>query len=228
VQLVSESISKRWKYIKPHTGIPKKEFINMVNFLLDSTYFTFNNIIYKQNHGTPMGSPLSPIISGIVLQDLEGVILGFLGPKVKFYYRYVDDIIMASNKEDIPLIFEKFNNHHNRLKFTIETMNNNHISFLDLNIIVDNNSILLDWFQKKTSSGRVLFFFSHHPEKQKIGVILGLADRAILLSHPRYHQKNLYIDILLNNGYPLNLIFHHMKRRIKRLSYNIFHIKREK
>jgi len=49
----------------------------------------------------------------------------------------VDDIIMASNKDDISLTLEKFNNHHERLHFAMETMNNNHISFLDLSIVVD-------------------------------------------------------------------------------------------
>jgi len=38
---------------------------------INSIFFTFNNICYKQIHGTPMGSPLFPIIADLVLQDLE-------------------------------------------------------------------------------------------------------------------------------------------------------------
>jgi len=43
-----------------------------------------------------------------------------------------------------------------------------------------------------------------------------------LLSHPKFHQKNLEfaIDLLLENGYPLNLIFDKMNKRIKTLIYN--------
>jgi len=116
-------------------------------------------------------------------------------------------------REDIPIIVDKFNNYDDRLKFTIEPMINNRISFLDLDLILDDNgNIILDWFQKKTSSGRVLSFFSHHSLKQKIGVILSLVDRAILLSHPKYHLKNLHIaiDILLKNGYSLDLVFQYI------------------
>jgi len=62
---------------------------------MDSTFFTFNNKIYKQKFGTPMGSPLSPIIADLVLQDLERRTLEIFGVEVPFYFRYVDDIAMA-------------------------------------------------------------------------------------------------------------------------------------
>jgi len=45
--------------------------LKALKLILESTYFKFNNIIYKQKFGTPMSSPLSPIIAEIVLQDLE-------------------------------------------------------------------------------------------------------------------------------------------------------------
>ena len=61
LNLAIDSIIKRWNYIEKECSIPKKEFIIAVNLILNSTYFTFNNIIYKQTFGTPMGSPLSPI-----------------------------------------------------------------------------------------------------------------------------------------------------------------------
>jgi len=43
-----------------------------------STYFIFNNSIYKQTFGTPMRSPLSPIIADIVIQALENYTLNEL------------------------------------------------------------------------------------------------------------------------------------------------------
>jgi len=41
-------------------------------------------------------------------------------------------------------------------------------------------------------------------------------DKTILLSHPRFHQKNLIdsINVLLNNGYPLPFIFNTIRSRI--------------
>jgi len=51
---------------------------------------------------------------------------------------------------------------------------------------------------------------------------MGLVDRAFLLSHPEFHEKNLkfVIRTLLDNDYPLNFIFKVMTNRIKSLVNN--------
>jgi hypothetical protein len=91
-------------------------------------------------------------------------------------------------------------------------------------IKVIDNKIYLDWYHKKTFSGRLLSFFSNHPTCHKVGTIYSLVDRAILLSHPQFHKKNIEkaINILLSNGYPLDLIFIEIKRRLKHLSTKKF------
>jgi len=101
-------------------------------------------------------------------------------------------------------------------------INNRSLSFLDLLLIISDNTIHIDWFYKKTFSGRFLSYFSSHPVCHKTGMMYGLIDRAFLLSHPSYHQKNieLVIELLLENGYPLNLIFEKIYNRIKTLIYN--------
>jgi len=59
------------EYIQHNTKIPKNEFLSAITFVLSSTYFTFNSIIYRQTHGTSMSSPLSPVIADAVMQGLE-------------------------------------------------------------------------------------------------------------------------------------------------------------
>lgn len=76
-------------------SITFNEFIFTVRFILTSTYFTFDNVIYKQTFGTPIGSLLSPIIADI-LQDLEEKALNALGLDLPFYFRYVDDTVLAA------------------------------------------------------------------------------------------------------------------------------------
>jgi len=192
-----------------------------MKFVLSSTYFTFNNIIYKQTYGTPMGSPLSPIIADVVMQDLETACLNRIKFQLTFYSRYVDDIVMAVPSDKIDLVFKTFNDYHDRLKFTIEYEENRSLSFLDLRLIISDNTIHIDWYHKKTFSGRFLSFFSSHPLCHKIGMIYGLIDRAFLLSHPKFHQKNIemVIRLLVENGYPLDLIFKKIHNRLKMLIY---------
>jgi len=96
-----------------------------------------------------MGSPLSPIITDIVMQDLEKSVLNTIDMQLPFYYRYVDDIIFATHESSINSILEKFNNYHHRLNFTVEMESNRSLSFLNLLLIIDNNKIKIDWFPQK-------------------------------------------------------------------------------
>ncbi|KYN00647.1 hypothetical protein ALC62_08581 [Cyphomyrmex costatus] len=122
---------------------------------------------------------------------------------------------MAVPREQINTILQNFNNYHHRLQFTIE-IGGDRINFLDTTMIIKNNFIQFDWFQKPTYSGRILNFWSQHPLSQKISVIYGLVDKAFLLSHPEFHKKNLkfIIDILMLNDYPLDFIFEKVNKRI--------------
>jgi len=67
VDLILEILEKKWSYIHDHTRLPKNEFISATKFILQSTFFHFNNKYYKQTFGVSMGSPLSPIVADLVL-----------------------------------------------------------------------------------------------------------------------------------------------------------------
>ena len=216
IDLAINSLYKRWEHLSKNCNIPKEDFLSAVRFVLESTYIQFNNTIYKQRFGTPMGSPLSPIIADLVLQDLETVVLGTFDFHVPFYFRYVDDIALAIPSDKVNFILESFNAFHPRLQFTIE-IGNNILNFLDTTIILNDGSVEFDWYHKPTFSGRYLNFNSWHPVSQKRGVVIGLVDRAFLLSHPKFHEKNLelIVNILLDNDYPLDFIFKVIRERLR-------------
>ncbi|XP_071649570.1 uncharacterized protein [Temnothorax longispinosus] len=218
--LAIDSICNRWEHLSKNCDIPKDEFIIAVRLILDSTYFSFNNKVYKQNFGSPMGSPLSPDLADLVLQDIETRAMRMFNFHIPFFFRYVDDIAMAIPNDTVDFTLQTFNSFHPRLQFTIE-IGDNKLNFLDTTIINNNGLIEFDWYHKPTFSGRYLNYYSCHPSSQKRGTIIGLIDRAFLLSHPRFHRKNLelIISILLNNDYPLDLIFNTIHERLKSLFY---------
>jgi len=92
---------------------------------------------------------LSPIIADVFTQDLESVCLKRIVYKLTFYYRYVNDIVMAPPSDKTGLIFNTFNNYHDRIKFTIEHEESRFLRFLDLLLIIPDNTIHIDWFHKK-------------------------------------------------------------------------------
>lgn len=223
IEMAIDSVSVRWDHISLNCNISKSEFIIAVRMILDSTFFIFNGVIYKQNFGTPMGSPLSPIIADIVLQDLEARALASLRFTPPFYVRYVDDIALAAPSHLHGHILQIFNAFHPRLQFTMEIDEENRLNFLDTTMILSGNNLFFDWYCKPTFSGRYLHFLSNHPLCQKRGTVIGLIDRVFLLSHPSFHQKNFerIIDILLDNGYPLCFIFRVLHERLKYLCYRV-------
>jgi len=186
----------------------------------DSTFFIFDNRMYRQKFGTPMGSPLSPIIADLVMEYIEERALEGLETEVSFYYRYVDDIIMAVPQHLINKIVNVFNSQHNRLKFTLE-IGGNELNFLDITIIKKGSYLEFDWFHKPTFSGRFLSFMSSHPISQKRGIITNMVDKVLRLSHPKFHEKNLnfIIKIFLDNDYPIEFIFEAIRTRIKTLTH---------
>jgi len=119
-----------------------------------------------------MGSPLSPIVAEIVMQDLEENVLKTLNLSLLFYHRYVDDIVFAIQDNNVNYILDAFNNYHRKLKFTSEKECGRGLSFLDLYYI--KRIIRFAWYHKETFSGRFLSFFSQNPLCHKIGTIYSL------------------------------------------------------
>jgi len=103
-----------------------------------------------------MGFPLSPIIAGITLQDFENKAIRHIPFNLLFYYRYVDDDIALAAPSMFGRVMDIFNSFHPRLQFTVEERVGNKLNFLDVMIIVTNNSIQFDWYHKLTFSGRYL------------------------------------------------------------------------
>jgi len=219
IDLAIESIQSRWNLIKSSTKIPKKEFICGIKLVLNSTYFTFEKRIFKQIFGTPMGSPLSPVIADLVMRDLETKALNSLQFEAKLYVRYVDDILIATPKNQIENTRKAFNSLHDRLQFTNELSENNKINFLNVSILHKNNRLQFDLYFKPTFSRRYLNFDSHHPVSQKRSVIFGLVDKVLKLSDFEFQQNNFkrIIEILLKNGYPLPFVFSNINKRINNI-----------
>lgn len=88
-----------------------------------------------------MGSPLSPMVANLVMEELEEWALSRLTFVVPFYKRYVDDILVAVPRDGTDEICNTFNGFHERLKFTHEKETNRRINFLDVTLSSDMTTI---------------------------------------------------------------------------------------
>lgn len=143
-------IGKNWNSIKDHTTIEKRSTIKAVKLCLDSTCFIHNDTHYKQICGVAMGSPISPVVANLVMENLKQKIISKLPFTLPLYKRYVDDILTCAHKDNVDELLRKFNNYHPRLRFTHELENKGCISFLDTLVINDHSCIITDWYRKNT------------------------------------------------------------------------------
>lgn len=208
LQLVLDSVDRRWPHIRTHTAITKSRFLELISFVFDTTYFTFQDKYYKQIYGTPMGSVVSPIVAQYVMDDFLDQCLPQLPFEMPFIKKYVDDIICAVPQDSIDLTLNIFNNVHPRLQFTIEREVDNAVPFLDTLVIREGRSIKTDWYVKPTASGRYINYHSYHSTKMKINVVLNMRSRILHISHPIYKLNNLkkLYDTMRHNSFPSSLL----------------------
>ena len=90
-----------------------------------------------------MGGLLSLTFSNIYLTKLEKDQVKPLKPK--FYRRFVDDVISRRLKNTHDSLFEKLNNYHEKINFTIET---NPKKFLDTRLLLENDIIKTEVYRK--------------------------------------------------------------------------------
>lgn len=219
--LTIELLKDRWSLIEDHCELTLDAFVSLLQFCFDNSYFSFDDKFYRQIFGLGMGNCLSPVCSDVVMSELQTKCIDKLDFKLPFFKRYVDDIITCVPIDKISTLLDAFNSFHPRLQFTVEREDNNSIAFLDLLLIrTHDNKIKTDWYHKPTFSERFLNFRSQHSFKQKINIIKNLKNRALQLSHPDFHQKNLsnIKTYLIKNDYPSKLIDKLLKQPTNQIS----------
>ena len=94
--------------------------------------FTFNNEIYQQRDGVAMGSPLGPILAGIIMVELENSIVPKLNSHLQFWKRYVDHTLIIVKEGSISHVLQQLNSFHPNIQFTFEIESSGRIPFLEL------------------------------------------------------------------------------------------------
>jgi len=89
-----------WRY---NTLLEVDDIMELLEFILSTTYFCCNGQIYRQKFGTAMVSPVSPLVANIFMEHLERKLLDTAPEDVKpkLWKRYVDDILEIVKKGSV-------------------------------------------------------------------------------------------------------------------------------
>ena len=118
------------------TNMKVEHITSLLEFCLKTTYFQFQGSFYEQINGAAMGSPISPIVANLFMEDFEVKAIQTAKNPPNMWKRYVDDtcVILSSASKDE--FFQHINSIDPRIQFTSEESKpDGSIPFLDCLVI---------------------------------------------------------------------------------------------
>ena len=170
---------------------------SLLKLVTESSYI-IQSQFYKQTDGCTMGNPLSVTFSNIYLTKLEKDQVKSLKPK--FYCSFVDDI-SRQLKNTHHSLFEKLNNHHEKINFTTET---NPKKFLDTRPLLENDIIKTEVYLKANKFP--VHWKSQIPKRYKRNAINGDLYHLWRISSNSSHEKNQIRCKFSSAGYPMRFV----------------------
>ena len=133
-------------------------------YILENNYFTFNRLIYRQKHGTSMGSRMAVKYANIYMgRKFEKTMIGStLRPH--FYCRLIDDIfiIWTHGIESLKDFHSYLNLQDKNIQYELN-FNTRNITFLDTIVVNCENTLHTINYIKPTNKQMYLHATSNHP-----------------------------------------------------------------
>ena len=183
--------------------------IKLLTLCLEDTTFKFRDKFYRMTDGLAMGSPVSPIVANIFMDDLERNALVTMKDRPRLWLRYVDDVLSIVKRNSLEGMLVHLNAQNDAITFTKEDENEGKLPFLDGEIARKHARLTLTVYRKPTHSGRYLNFASHHPISAKCSTADSLFNRAesiVTEEEQKEEEFRKATQELLANDYPPRFI----------------------
>ena len=168
------------KELQQRTSMSINHIISLLKFCLKSTSFVFQGQYYQQMEGAAMGSPLSPIVANIFMENFEKEALDTAPHPPSLWKRYVDDTFVIQEEQYKNEFFHHINSIDNNITFTAETTKaDGSMPFCDTLVTPQNDgSLATTVYRKPTHTNQYLQWDSLHPISNKHSIISSLSHKA--------------------------------------------------
>ncbi|XP_068720437.1 uncharacterized protein [Montipora capricornis] len=178
----------------------------LLEMCLSSTYFTFQGEFYKQKKGAAMGSPISPVVANLYMEQFKSRALDTAPTPPTMWYRYVDDTMATIHENAVDSLSEHLNSIGQHIQFTSEQEKDGRIPFLDTCVSINQDgSTKISVDRKPTHTDQYLNFQSNHHLQHKRAVVNTLMLRAQTLvteKDDRTSETQHVKQALKMNNYP--------------------------
>ena len=165
------------------TSMSLPQITSLLEFCLTNTYFLFQGKYYEQVQGAAMGSPISPLIANIFMEEFEVKALSSIPQPPSLWVRFVDDTFVINRAEHSQDLLHHINNQDPHIQFTAEPTQQGSLPFLDTLVTIEpDNTFSTTVYRKPTHTDQYLHWDSNHHITSKQSVYNTLAHRAKIVS----------------------------------------------
>ena len=183
--------------------------MDLLTFVMNQSFLTFKDIIYRQIDGTAMGTACAPTYANIFVFQLEKNIMHEFADSLAFYRRFLDDIFAYISADAADRFMARMNSLHPKLRFEFST-HPTEIAFLDLTIFKGerfhaDGRFDLRVHQKKMNLYLYIPYLSYHTDATKRSFIQTELMRYIRNTSAQADYNSLkavFYQRLRDRGYP--------------------------
>ena len=172
------------------TSMSIPQIISLLEFCLTHTCFLFQGKYYEQVQGAAMGSPISPLIANIFMEEFEVKAFQSFPHPPSLWLRFVDDTFVINKAEDSQDLLQHINSQDPHIQFTMEPTQQGSLPFLDTLVTIQpHNTFNTTIYRKPTHTDQYLHWDSNHHITAKQSVYNTLAHRAKTVSSTQDNLK---------------------------------------
>ena len=218
--IIIEDLLQHDNKIADQTSLSPNQILDVLNSLLRTTYFKFNDQFYQQTDRAAMGDPTSAIVSEIYMQVLEITVITIADHPPKIWERHVDDVFSVIQRTYLQELLHHINSLHPQTQLTKEEEQDPIPPFLyTLVQRSPDKTISEKVYGKPTHTNQYLNNTSHYSISAKqsaITALFDIADNVASSEKDKEEEKQHILTALQQNGYPRDFIMKTVKQHNRR------------